>query len=383
MKQILFMSFIVIFITSCDGQNKKTDNDTAVEIKKAAAFKASLVNDWPGLHVWTITRPSSYIPRSHVRSMIQDRSGNVWIGTYTGLFRYDAINAGGPCNKNTCQHDLTKPNDYTEHFRRISRSFLNVTESDGYIDLPVFSVYEDVNGSIWFGTADRGVGCFNGKRCTFYTIQNGLADNYVYSIVQDKNGVMWFGTKNGLSKFDGQRFTNYTSKEGLPGSTIYTMVKDRGIIWIGTDAGVCSFDGTIFKKLQGNNMDFRNVRSLFIDKNQTLWIGHPSGLSSFDGKKFLNFNNELNSHFVYCISEDKDGMLWFGLSDEEGNGKGISRFDGNQFRRFTQKDGLLNNRVMSLFTDKDGLIWLGTALGPAFYDGNTFTDFYEKGRDGC
>ncbi|OQP57979.1 sensor histidine kinase [Niastella populi] len=55
---------------------------------------------------------------------------------------------------------------------------------------------------------------------------------------------------------------------------------------------------------------------------------------------------------VFCISQDKEGFLWFGTET------GLSRFDGTHFKNFTREDGLPDNDIIQLFADSKGRVWL-------------------------
>jgi ligand-binding sensor domain-containing protein len=59
----------------------------------------------------------------------------------------------------------------------------------------------------------------------------------------------------------------------------------------------------------------------------------------------------LGSVTVYCMTQDKDGFLWFGTET------GLTRFDGTHFRNFTQEDGLPDNEIIQLFADSKGRVW--------------------------
>ncbi|HUP13342.1 MAG TPA: two-component regulator propeller domain-containing protein, partial [Niastella sp.] len=60
----------------------------------------------------------------------------------------------------------------------------------------------------------------------------------------------------------------------------------------------------------------------------------------------------LGSATVYCITQDKNGFLWFGTET------GVSRFDGTHFRTFTKEDGLPDNDITQLFADSKGRVWM-------------------------
>src|SRR5262245_33847806 len=55
---------------------------------------------------------------------------------------------------------------------------------------------------------------------------------------------------------------------------------------------------------------------------------------------------------VYCMTQDKDGFLWFGTET------GLSRFDGTHFKNFTREDGLPGNEIIQLFADSKGRVWI-------------------------
>src|SRR5690606_12001907 len=87
-----------------------------------------------------------------------------------------------------------------------------------------------------------------------YDVNSGLSHNSVFSIFQDSQGFMWFGTKYGLNRFDGQRWNNYTTdskgnpEDILGNDYVHVIHEDRdGILWLGTDEGIYLFDKELDK----------------------------------------------------------------------------------------------------------------------------------------
>lgn len=74
--------------------------------------------------------------------------------------------------------------------------------------------------------------------------------------------------------------------------------------------------------------------------------------------------------YVTSVFEDSNGNLWFGTLD-----KGIARFDGNELKYFTTKDGLPSDRVTGIMEDSSGTFWLPTGEGVSKYDGKKFTNY--------
>lgn len=74
----------------------------------------------------------------------------------------------------------------------------------------------------------------------------------------------------------------------------------------------------------------------------------------------------LQSPEIYSQIQDNDGYMWFATS------KGVSRFDGFEFKNFTMKDGLASNSIIKLHIDYKGRIWFSSYEGTLSY--------YENGK---
>jgi outer membrane protein assembly factor BamB len=77
-----------------------------------------------------------------------------------------------------------------------------------------------------------------------------------------------------------------------------------------------------------------------------LTCGQEYSYTQYDSK------NGLASSTVYCMTQDKEGFLWFGTET------GVSRFDGTHFRNYTREEGLPDNDVIQLFADSKGRVWM-------------------------
>ncbi len=105
-----------------------------------------------------------------VRSGYQDREGNLWFGTESGVSRYDG-------------HHWT-----------------TFTAKDGLGDNRVQAILQDREGHLWFGTWG-GVSRYDGKIFQTLTRQDGLPSNSVWSIFQDRDGDIWIGTTDGVTRY--------------------------------------------------------------------------------------------------------------------------------------------------------------------------------------
>ena len=146
----------------------------------------------------------SSVHSGYISELMEDRDGNLWIGTDMGI---DVLEAG------------------TDKFRH----YANKEDSPSSLsNNNVISIIEDGRGLIWVGTRD-GLDLFDKKTSGFTTfrISDGLPDNTVLTILEDNNHNLWLSTPNGLSHTlvsrDTQtgryacRFENYDESHGLQG----------------------------------------------------------------------------------------------------------------------------------------------------------------------
>jgi ligand-binding sensor domain-containing protein/signal transduction histidine kinase/DNA-binding response OmpR family regulator len=227
-----------------------------------------------------------------------------------------------------------------------------------------------------------------------YSVADGLRSNTVWSITQDDQGYMWFGTKNGLSRFDGYQFKSYQfdkqNKNSLSDNFIHSILKfDDETFWLGTESGVSilnlkkeSFED--FEPLK-NNVVFDIVK----DKKGIVWIATKvNGLYRYDPKtkdlknfRTSNQKKGVSSNQIRKLAIDKSGNLWIGTF---GNGLDKLNTSNFSFKNFkTDNSGLSNNFILTVYADLDGNIWAGTLTGGLdFYNqkNNSFR-VYKKGQN--
>jgi len=158
------------------------------------------------------------IPNNWINTIICDREGIVWIGSYNGI-----------CNINTKTGNVSVfPNSILP----------------GKV---VFSIMEDTKENIWIGTTE-GLAYFDKKtrKSTIYTVADGLSSNIVCGILDDENGNIWLSTHSGISKFvvNENRFINYYEFDGLQGNEFSmgaTFKAQDGKMFFGGTGGISAF----------------------------------------------------------------------------------------------------------------------------------------------
>ena len=192
-----------------------------------------------------------------------------------------------------------------------------------------------------------------GMNFSRYSIEQGLSQSNPFCITQDKRGFIWIGTQDGLNTFDGYNFTIYrpSTKHALSDAHILALYEDKqGILWVGTrNGGVNAFNTTTAK---------------FTPHTTTIASVHlPNTVS------FLPLTTIASNH-VRAITEDNNGMLWFGTST------GISLFNRQSsewqyIQRFADAGGKekpSGTDVYALANDASGNVWIGTNDGLVCYN---------------
>ena len=87
---------------------------------------------------------------------------------------------------------------------------------------------------------------------------------------------------------------------------------------------------------------------------------------------------ELKGLGLWCMAEDKEGRMWFGVKD------GVRIYDGVDWTSYTEHDGLLGNQVKALRVARDGSVYAGTDAGISRYkDGSWSRVFPAEGSLPC
>jgi ligand-binding sensor domain-containing protein len=206
-------------------------------------------------------------------------------------------------------------------------------------------IFQDRDGSLWFGTTSDGACRYDGRSLAYFNAQNGFGSDWVNAIGQDEKGDLWFATRDGAVRYDGTQFIRFTTKDGLPSDRIWSMLPTRdGTWWFGTYEGAVHFDGNNFTTLPIPAADLSD---------------HPY----YEDPKRIN-----------AIAQDKAGDIWFAS-----NGGGVFRYNGSTLTNFSEKDGLCNNFVQAMLVDHNDKLWFGTRFsGLCMYDGSGFTAVREK-----
>jgi ligand-binding sensor domain-containing protein len=130
-----------------------------------------------------------------------------------------------------------------------------------------------------------------------------------------------------------------------------------------------------------------HIDCLIFDQQKRLWIGTRAGLvlmtpdpeGAYTQYRLLTEKDGLPNNYIISLFTDLFNNVWIGCNDA-----GITRYQTNGFQSLTTNDGLSSNRVSSILEDRQGRIWFGTLTNgiarynpastenPAYYE--YFTD---------
>ncbi len=289
--------------------------------------------------------------------------------------------------------------------------FEHISVEEGLSQSSVYSIYQDSQGFMWFGTED-GLNRYDGYNVQIFNHNagdlDGLSNNTIYTICEDSNECIWLGTHGGgLNKFDRNtgKFSVYLSDPEDPttlsSNYVYSIIKDPlldGVLWIGTTGGLNRYD-TASNQFTTNlteygipeSMNGQTINILYLDHQNILWIGSGNGLASLDHKthEFKQYLSDpidaqsLSGNYIYSIHEDTGRRLWVGTD------QGLDAFDGQtgKFKHYPSNPGdsntIPNDLVNSIYTDYSGNTWFGTASGLSKFEpgDERFTHYFSNPND--
>lgn len=357
-----------------------------------------------------LTNPNSLSDDS-IFSFAEDPSGQIWIGTASGLDRYDPDSgrieqfgarlrsAGVPKDAAMEVHALHADARGTlwigldsglVRFDVPAASFTMLRHHEGIPNtLPegrVTALLEDDEQRLWVGTSG-GLALLDRRTDQFVVLRHdprnltSLPDSYVKSLYQDRSGLLWIGTKTGgVARWNPRSWSFGHYHFGQPGTDSVTSfaVDHRGKLWVGSfGAGVASIDpqsGAVVCYSRGPHSPLSlhddTVMAMLTDDRNRVWIGTMnSGIDRLDVaraeiKHFVNDPNDpstLPAPGVMSLMRDARGRIWVGTY-----GGGLARIDPDTDRVTRYAHGrddtnaMSGERATALAEDRTGLIWIGT-----------------------
>jgi ligand-binding sensor domain-containing protein len=191
---------------------------------------------------------------------------------------------------------------------------------------------------------------------SFVHEDDGIASEIITVLFTDSKGNVWIGTSQGLTMYNGESFITFTQENGdLSDNHILAIMEDRDhAILIGTEGGLDYFDGNQWGNLQ--QFDGIEINALEETSNGDIWIaasdyGLLQILASGGLEQHIDYIcfdcNDINTLFT-----DPEGVLWIGSDGD------LKSYDGT-FESYTEVDGLASSWIAAIASDHWGNLWIG------------------------
>jgi len=280
--------------------------------------------------------PGNTVSAIAVQSNARRNQNIVWIGTFSGLARFE----NGTWR--TFQRDET------------------LLETDA-----ISSLHVDPQGNLWIGSLGGGLSFFDGARFQSFTTRTSkLPNDLVLGISSESSGAVWIATGGGgLVRYDGTTWQVFDTSSGLPTNVISSVaVSPNGDVWVGTygsgAARLSSGTWTIFTSANSGLSDNR-VTGIAVESDGTLWFSTYSGICRFDGLTWETFHADgegpISDYIKALAFGQRDSVLWLATR------YGVSAYDKKEWKSWTTSNsGLAMNDVNAVAVDYFGNVWLGT-----------------------
>ncbi len=331
---------------------------------------------------FTSYRTGDGLPGNHVFALAADRAGALWVGTTSGLARFERNRFSTYTMRDGLADDGIRSLSWDREqalwiatarggvSRFANGRFTTYGATAGLPTGRVRVVYHDREGTLWAGT-DQGLYRLRAGRFEAYTVREGLPGNEVGAIYQDPDGDLWVGlTGVGLVQLRAPRFETLTPADGLASWNAWAVVGDAaGSLWIVGDSGIRRSAGGVVSDVPwARSLRDVRVRALHVDAEGRFWLacrgrlvrvtpaGDPAAGETADIQQWTRKDGLVDDN-VFAVLTDRRGDVWIGTAG------GLSRLHDHRITNYTTRDGLPDNFVLELFEDRAGALWIGTRSG--------------------
>ncbi len=239
----------------------------------------------------------------NIRSLFQDRAGNIWIGTWNGLSMLPKQNV---------------PLYTVPVFDNVESKFVHNS---------VLAILVDSKNRVWIGTDNQGVASFDintGETRNYNTRNSKISSNNIMSLTEDISGKIWIGTWGvGFSILDTQSgkfdyLLNTVEKPNLLSENIIQSVisAKNGLFFVATEHGVDMIN-PLTKEVLTKKTALKSLKikcnQLTFDVFGTLWIGCETGIYRYQPSEniLLEFKPSMPVTKVRSLL-CKNKILWVG-----------------------------------------------------------------------
>jgi ligand-binding sensor domain-containing protein len=314
--------------------------------------------------------PDDGFPKGPVYAIAQTEDGYLWIGTESGLVRFDGVNfriIKDQSGQARSVLGLTSDNEGNLWVRLYGPTLLRyrggafadamATMSMPYSNVTVICRASD--GRLLVGRLEEGIVTHSNGKFQVNGAASPRARTPLISLAQTPDGDLWMGTRDaGLFRVKGNQLSAIT---GLPDTKVNCLQPDgERNLWIGTDSGIALWNGSELTS-GGLPPTLNRVQALAIvrDRDANIWVGT-------DARGVLRINAKGVSHLeslggssdaVTALFEDREGSLWIGSAS------GLERIRDSAFMTYSLPEGVPSDGSNPVFIDDEYRVWIPPADG--------------------
>lgn len=300
------------------------------------------------------------LSQSRVQCIYRDHQGVIWIGTKWGLNSYDQSEL------KSYFHDREQPNSLPDNFIRF--------------------ITEDRLGDLYVST-NKGIAIYNKAENQFQPLKyNGKPFN-AWSYLQIGDNFL-FGGEETLYQYNLTDKSITTIFPDIDGdklkciNRIFQWSPDM-LITSSKKDGLWMYDLIKKKMYRCPFVKEREINTIFVDSQNRLWVSfYGKGIACYskEGKRLFSLstkNSGLNNDIIFDFLE-KDNQLWIAT---DGGGINILDFQTMKFSHLKHisddEQSLPNNSIYRLYKDQMDNIWIGSIHGGLFAIKKVFIKTYK------
>lgn len=315
------------------------------------------------------------LPQISVLSIAQDRTGYIWVGTQSGLARFDGVRFTTYTPENEPQlagiwvRSLVRGTDgrlWIGTYKGLSvhdgRAFRHVPVAGTAQAPDVWNVALDPAGTVWASTSDGLYRVQDDRMVPVAGSPRGL------QALLPEAGRAWVGGRGTVHEWTGRGWRTHVLPGKAADTPVLRIVRAQGRLWVATGVGLFAFDGRSFAPVPLARPDLVDplqgtpVELLRADGHGNLWAGGDTHLVRIvDGRlaEVIAATDIGGIPGLRTAFEDREGNLWLGSQWE-----GLIRLWNGWTRRYSVADGLTDPIVWSVAADPLlPVLWVGSNDG--------------------
>jgi len=310
------------------------------------------------------------LPHNSVGVLLQTHDGYLWVGTDSGLARFDGIrfvnyrvatSPGLADNLIRCLYEDKSGTLWIGTQHGLSRMKQDQIELVEMPRVAVTSVTQDRAGRIWIATLGQGLWVHRDGRATVFSdplLPPPSADGEVRGLFTDSIGRVWMWIRAiGVMYLENDRLHLFESglrdRAGLANAFVESP---RGTLWLGTNKGLLRLRGReVTKYGLAQGLPEETIRAVYADPHGQVWVATSRLYRLVDPENgvFVEVPLPALDYNLRAIIQDSEGSYWVSSA-----GYGIARMQQTGFHTISV-EGLLPNNVVvrTVSVDRAGTIW--------------------------